>query len=184
MGKMDTLGIRKLIFMGLFAALLSLGGCDQQRISELEEGISTEMDVRAKLGEPEKIWDGAEGTRVFEYNRQPAGHVNYMVSIGSDGKMAALRQVLTPDNFAKVQPGMPMESVRKMLGKPMRVVPYTLKSETYYNWRYLTDSNNTSMVFSAVMDANLKVLRTETMLDPDVSSNGTQNSKKTPANNL
>jgi hypothetical protein len=160
------------IFMGIFAALLTLAGCDQQRIIELEEGVATEADVRTKFGEPEKIWEGANGARIFEYNRQPAGHRNYMITIGTDGKMAALRQVLTPANFALVQPGMMMEEVRKMLGKPMRVVPYELKKETYYNWRYLADQNNTSMVFSAVMDSNLKVIRTETMLDPEDPKNG------------
>jgi outer membrane protein assembly factor BamE (lipoprotein component of BamABCDE complex) len=94
-----------------------------------------------------------------------------MISIGTDGKMSALRQVLTPQNFAKVQPGMMMEDVRKLLGKPMRVVPYELKRETYYNWRYLEDSGNKSMIFSAVMDSNLKVLRTESGPDPEKDSN-------------
>ncbi len=167
--------LKKALAMGLLATLLSLAGCDQQRIQELEEGVATEADVRSKFGEPEKIWDGANGARIFEYNRQPAGYRNYMITIGADGKMSALRQVLTPENFAKVQPGMMMEDVRKMLGRPMRVVPYELKKETYYNWRYLTDQNNTSMIFSAVMDSNLKVLRTETGLDPEDPKNGMTN---------
>ncbi len=156
--------------MGLLASMLALVGCDQQRIIELEEGIATEADVRAKFGEPEKVWDGEGGIRIFEYNRQPSGHRNYMISIGTDGKMTSLRQVLTPQNFAKVQPGMMMEDVRKLLGKPMRVVPYELKKETYYNWRYLEDSGNKSMVFSAVMDSNFKVLRTESGPDPETGS--------------
>ena len=163
---------KKVLFIGMLAALLSLLGCDQQRIVELEEGVATEADVRTKFGEPEKIWEGEGGVRIFEYNRQPAGHRNYMITIGTDGKMSALRQVLTPQNFARVQPGMMMEDVRKLLGKPMNVVPYELKKETYYNWRYLADQNNTSMVFSAVMDGNLKVIRTETGLDPEDSRNG------------
>jgi SmpA / OmlA family len=164
---------KKVVVLGLLASLLGLAGCDPQRISELEEGVSSEADVRARFGEPERVWDGANGVRIFEYNRQPAGHKNYMISIGTDGKMASLRQVLTPENFAKVQPGMMMEDVRKMLGKPMKVMPYELKQETYYNYRYLVDHNNTSMVFSAVMNADMRVLRTETMLDPEVAGNPT-----------
>ncbi len=165
--------IKKVVLMGLLTSLLGLVGCDPQRISELEEGVSSEADVRARFGEPERVWDGVNGVRIFEYNRQPAGHKNYMISIGIDGKMASLRQVLTPENFAKIQPGMMMEDVRKMLGKPMKVVPYELKQETYYNYRYLVDQNNTSMVFSAVMNADMRVLRTETMLDPEVAGNPT-----------
>jgi SmpA / OmlA family len=160
----------KVIYMGLLSSMLALTGCDQQRINELEEGVATEGDVRIKFGEPEKIWEGEGGVRIFEYNRQPSGHRNYMISIGPNGKMTALRQVLTPQNFAKVQPGMMMEDVRKLLGKPMRVIPYELKNEYYYNWRYLEDANK-SMIFSVVMDTGLRVLRTESGPDPEVSNN-------------
>ena len=156
--------------MGLVTFLGSLMGCDPQRIAELEEGVATEADVRARFGEPEKVWDAADmastplpgaaavpGARTFEYNRQPEGKVNYMITIGADGKMSALRQVLTPQNFAKVLPGMPMETVRKMLGKPMKVTPYILKQQTAYDWRYLNPPN-TAMIFTVVFDADLKVM--------------------------
>jgi hypothetical protein len=93
---------------GLWAllALLALAGCDAQRISELEEGVATEADVRARFGAPETVWDEPGGSRVLEYNRQPAGQRNYMITVGPDGRMTALRQVLTPANFAGIQPGM------------------------------------------------------------------------------
>ncbi|MDQ3057943.1 MAG: outer membrane protein assembly factor BamE [Pseudomonadota bacterium] len=161
--------------MGLLSLILGLVGCDQQRITELEEGISTEADVRARFGPPESIWDAQDmaslpmpgaaaepGARTFEYNRQPSGHVNYMITIGPDGRMSALRQVLNPQNFAQVLPGMSMEQVRKMLGKPMKITTYALKQETHYDWRYLNPPN-TSMIFTAVMDPNLRVVRTMTV---------------------
>ena len=151
--------------------VLALAGCDQQKISELEEGVSTEADVRARFGEPEKIWDAPDGGRTFEYSRQPMGSQNYMITIGIDGKMSALRQVLTPQNFAKVLPGMPMEDVRKMLGKPMKITPYVLKKEVVYDWRY-NEPPNTSMIFSVYFDNDLRVLRTGSMLDPELESGG------------
>ncbi|MDB5881705.1 MAG: hypothetical protein JWP43_1583 [Ramlibacter sp.] len=163
------LGVSRVLFM--IFALLSLLGCDPQRISELEEGVATEADVRAKFGAPENIWDGPGGERIFEYNRQPAGQKNYMISIGPDGKMTALRQVLTPANFAKVQPGMMMEDVRKLLGKPMKRTPYPLKSEVAWDWRYL-EPPNTSMIFTVWFSPDYRVLRTSTMLDPDPAENG------------
>ena len=158
--------------MGLLTALLGLVGCDPQRIAELEEGVATEADVRARFGEPEKIWDAADmattplpgpaaapGARTFEYNRQPEGKANYMITMGADGKMAALRQVLNPQTFAKVLPGMPMETVRKMLGKPMKVTPYAASQTTHYDWRYLNPPN-TAMIFTVVLDQNLSVVST------------------------
>ena len=142
---------------GLLGMMLSLLGCDPQRISELEEGVSTEADVRKRFGEPENVWD-VPGGRVFEYNRQPQGQKNYMITIGPDGKMSALRQVLTPENFGKVQPGMAMEDLRKLLGKPAKVTPYALKRETEWEWRWVQPPNS-SMVFTAVLNDDQRVLR-------------------------
>lgn len=142
--------------MGWLAAVLSLAGCDPQRIAELEEGVATEADVRARFGQPENIWDAPEG-RVFEYNRQPQGQKNYMITIGPDGRMTALRQVLTPANFAKVKPGMAMEDLRKLLGKPARRTPYPLKKETAWEWRWVQPPNS-PMVFTATLDDDQRVV--------------------------
>lgn len=117
--------------------MLSLPGCDPQNIKELEEGLSTEADVRARFGEPERIWTEPDGSRTFEYNRQPAGSRNYMITIGTDGRMSALRQVLAPHNFEKIRPGMDEEQVRRMLGKPAKITPYQLKQETDWDWNYI-----------------------------------------------
>ena len=151
--------------MGLVSALLALAGCDPQRISELEEGVATEADVRARFGEPERVWPGEGGTRVFEYNRQPQGSRNYMISIGPDGRMSALRQVLTPENFARIQPGMQGEEVRRLLGKPMKVMRYDLKNETAWDWRFLQPPN-TSMIFTVWVTNDQQVIRTATAPDP------------------
>lgn len=155
------------------AAVLLLSACDPQRIDALEEGVATEADVRKQFGEPEKVWDAPGGARTFEYSRQPSGHRNYMITIGADGRMTALRQVLTPQNFAKVQPGMMMEDVRKMLGKPRRITPYDLKREVVYDWRYL-EAPNQSMLFTVTFDRDYRVLRTGSMLDPEAPENRIQ----------
>jgi hypothetical protein len=121
--------------------VLMASACDPRNIRELEEGLSTEADVRARFGEPEAIWDAAQGARVLEYNRQPAGYQNYMITIGPDGRMQALRQVLAPHNFEKIAAGMMMEDVRRMLGKPMRVTRFALTRQTHYDWRFREGPN-------------------------------------------
>ncbi len=164
--------VRRGSWAGLLAVVLLLAACDVKNISELEEGISTEADVRERFGAPEAVWEGEDGAQIYEYNRQPAGHVNYMITIGPDGRMAALRQVLTERNFAQVKPGMPMEEVRRMLGKPMKVTTYDLKRETHYDWRYLDGVNQSdSKVFTAVFDTDLRVVRTMSAPDPDLERN-------------
>ena len=159
---------RFLCILGLLLASV-LAACDPQKIRELEEGVSTEADVRARFGEPEKVWEGPAGARIFEYNRQPAGAKNYMITVGPDGRMSALRQVLTPQNFARVLPGMMLEDVRRMLGKPKKVTPYELKRQTHYDWRYQDGPNQSdTRVFTVVFDADLRVLSTQSTDDPDL----------------
>lgn len=157
--------MRKTGWMVALLALLSLLGCDGQRINELQAGEATEADVRAKFGNPDNIWDGPEGARVFEYNRQPAGQVNYMITLGADGRMVSVRQVLTPANFARIQPGMSMEEVRKLLGKPAKITPFALKREVHHDWRYL-DAPSTAMLFTVVYDLDYRVLRAFSAPDP------------------
>ena len=164
-----TTTIRTVLTAAACGVMLLLAACDPQRISELEEGVSTEADVRERFGPPEAVWDAEDGAQVYEYNRQPAGHVNYMITIGPDGRMAALRQVLTERNFARVVPGMAMEEVRRMLGKPMKITPYDLKKETHYDWRYHDGPNESdSKIFTVVFNPDLRVVSTMSVRDPDL----------------
>lgn len=178
--------MRSFLFSSVLALGLSLGlsACDPQRIAELEEGVATEADVRARFGEPEKIWEASDmastpspgaaavsGARTFEYNRQPQGMVNYMITIGADGRMSALRQVLNPQNFTRITPGMSVEQVRKTLGKPMKVTPFASQQQTHYDWRYLSPPN-TAMIFTVVFDSDLKVVSTASVQEELASPKG------------
>lgn len=166
---MKTFSTRGALAVLAFGVILGLSGCDQQAISELEEGVSTEADVRQRFGAPEAVWDGPDGAQIYEYNRQPAGYQNYQITIGPDGKMAALRQVLTPRNFALVQPGMMMEEVRRLLGKPMKITPYELKREVHYDWRWRDGPNESdSQVFTVIFSPDLRVISTQSVRDPDL----------------
>jgi outer membrane protein assembly factor BamE (lipoprotein component of BamABCDE complex) len=150
----------------LLGAVL-LTACDQRAINELEEGVSTEADVREKFGAPEAVWDGPDGAQIYEYNRQPEGYQNYQITIGPDGKMAALKQVLNPRTFAEIQPGMAMEDVRKLLGKPMKVTEYALKKEVHYDWRWRDGPNESdSQVFTVIFSPDLRVISAGSVRDP------------------
>lgn len=150
-------------------AALTLLGCDAQRMSELQVGTSSEAEVRLKFGEPEAVWPGANGERIYEYNRQPNGKVNYQMTIGTDGRLLQMDQVLNARNFSRVVPGMRMEDVRRLLGKPATITPYQLKREVTYEWRYL-DQPNQEMVFSVDFDdAQLTVKRAASLPDPNTA---------------
>ena len=117
-------------------AALALAGCDKVAMDSLRPGVSSEGDVIAALGQPERIWQEADGGRTLEYNRQPFGIVNYMIRIAPSGTMTALNQVLTQENFARIKPGMGRDEVRYILGKPADETPYKLSRTVVWVWRF------------------------------------------------
>lgn len=150
-----------------FGLTALLAACDPQRISELEEGVATEADVRARFGEPEAVYAEENGSRTFEYPRQPAGQVNYMITVGPDGKMSALRQVLKPVNFEKIVPGWDKSQVRRLLGRPAKTVRYALKNEEVWDWRFV--DNQLPKLFSVSFDPDGRVVSSATADDsPDM----------------
>ena len=149
---------------GLLAALLVLAACDRQKIAQLEEGVATEADVRRVLGEPAAVFPEPGGGRSLEYPRQPEGQVNYVITIGSDGKMSALRQVLKPASFEKVRPGMDKAAVRRLLGRPAKAQRYALRQEEVWDWRWLDGQEG--KLFSVTFDGEGKVVASATALDP------------------
>ncbi len=152
------------------AVLLALVACDAERIEKLEEGVSTETQVRAQFGEPVTVVTMADGSRVFEYPRQPEGTTNYFITLGPDGRMSALRQVLTEANFAKVSTGMAQHEVRALLGRPARTQRFDLKNEEVWDWRFQPAQGaplgRTNRIFSATFDGDGKVTTTAVGDDP------------------
>jgi 2-polyprenyl-6-methoxyphenol hydroxylase-like FAD-dependent oxidoreductase len=157
--------LKGLVMMSLFGGLLALVGCDPQKIAKLEEGVATEADVRAQFGEPHATYSETDGGKTFEYSRQPEGQVAYMITIGADGKMSALRQVLKPAEFAKVTPGLDKAAVRRALGKPAKTARYELKpDEEHWEWRWL--DGQVPMVFTVTYDRDGRVTATAVADDP------------------
>lgn len=120
-----------------------LAGCNRngQPIEELgleklERGVSTEGDVVNAMGRPDTVRAEANGERVMEYPRGPMGPRTWFIVIGADGKVKDWQQVLTEQNFGRVQAGMTQEEVRHLLGRPNSVVRFSLKQEEVWDWLY------------------------------------------------
>lgn len=149
----------------VLAIVLALAACDPARVARLEEGVSTESQVRQEFGEPVTVTVQPDGTRVLDYPRQPEGWTNYRITIGADGKMASLRQLLHADNFAQVQPGQTQDQVRERLGRTAQVNPWPMKNETEWVWRFRPGPND-SKLFSVTFGADRRVVRTAIGDDP------------------
>jgi outer membrane protein assembly factor BamE (lipoprotein component of BamABCDE complex) len=164
------LNLQRIVMASLLTALLALVGCDQQKIAKLEEGVATEADVRKEFGEPHATYSEADGSKTFEYSRQPEGQVAYMITIGGDGKMSALRQVLKTVEFAKIKPGMDKAAVRRVLGKPGKTAKFDLKpDEEHWDWRWL--DGQIPKVFSVTFDRDGKVMASAVSDDPAQQQN-------------
>jgi hypothetical protein len=151
-------------WFAVMAIAVALIGCDVQKIAELEVGVTTEAEVRAKWGEPAAVYSEPDGSKTLEYPRQPAGQVNYMLAIGADGKLVAMRQVLKPANFAKIETGWDKAQVRRLLGLPAKTQRYELKQEEVWDWRFNDNAEN--KLFSVTFDSSGRVTSTATAIDP------------------
>ena len=152
------------VVTGAMAALGLLVGCDPQRIAQLEVGVSTEADVRAQFGEPVAVYPEPDGGKTLEYPRQPEGQVNYMITLGPDGRLRLIDQVLREEVFAQLTPGLDQAQVRRLLGRPASTQFFVLRNEELWEWRYLNGQE--SRVFQASFDPEGRLMHTASQLDP------------------
>lgn len=164
--------MKKIVIAALAAASLAslLSGCDQQQsedavnklkaffnavkpdnllLKNLQPGVTTEAQIRDQMGEPETERTFTDGSKRLEYPRGPAGTTTYMVDLDANGRFVSVTQVLTAENFAKVRPGMTMDEVRRLLGKPTEIAEYRLKKERVWSWHWLEDGVNQDAMFNA-----------------------------------
>lgn len=126
---------RLLLYLCGLLAMLGLPACDYFAEKELEPGVSTAHDVRDRFGPPGMEWRHDDGSVTWEYSRQPQGTKCWMVTIGPDGVMRALDEVLNERGFARVERGMTGDDVRRVLGRPATRQYFELARETVWSWR-------------------------------------------------
>ena len=127
--------------VALFAPLAALVGCDAG-ISQLKPGVSTATEVRSVMGNPTFEWKAPDGSTTWEFARGPEGVVTYMVDLGPDSVMRAIRQVLTEAYFAQIRPGMRQDEIRKLIGRPGQTMPFPNLQEEVWSWRFEQSHGN------------------------------------------
>jgi hypothetical protein len=138
----------------LLAALLA-AGCAS--FGSLKPG-TPEQQVQDRVGAPAEVWKSSGGGETWEYPLGPSGRQTYMVDIGPERSVIAVRQVLSDESFSRVQPGMPRDEVRRLLGRPAQVVTFPRKNEEVWTWRYLAHA--TPMLFHVGFDTSSGTVRT------------------------
>ncbi|MFN0302874.1 MAG: hypothetical protein ACKVQU_21270 [Burkholderiales bacterium] len=140
--------------------MLALNACDY-KVRELKPGKSTANEVRDVLGAPSNEWKASDGSRQWEFARGPQGTVTYMAFIGPDDVLRELHQVLSSSWFAKLQPGMGKNEVRKLIGRPGETMSFPARREEVWTWRY-EDGPAVQYQFNAHFDLDGRLVQTST----------------------
>jgi hypothetical protein len=134
-------------------------------------GVS-EQDLQAEYGAPAEVFKNTDGSVTWEYPLGPTGHKTYMVDIGPDRQVRRVSQVLSDEQFAKVQPGMSLDQVHRMLGRPKEINRYPGPGEEVWSWRY-RQANLWYQFFNVHFDpADGKVMRVSRIEDPVFTDKG------------
>lgn len=136
--------------LSLAVAVIFMAGC---AFTPVQPGMSRE-EVMAHYGKPSRVLPLAAGTRL-QYSGQPAGRTVVMVDLDAAGKVASVRQVMTPSEFAKIEPGKwTREDMEREFGRPASIdhvaswpgdiMTYRWQENYIQNmffWAYLDDHN-------------------------------------------
>jgi len=118
--------------------------------------------VEARVGAPGTVWENADGSEVWEYPMGPSGVQTFMIDIGPDRAVRAVRQVLREEYFSKVVAGMFRDDVRRLLGRPKEVWYFPARDEETWTWRYLEVNYR---FFNVLFDRTSGTVRTTLRLD-------------------
>jgi len=161
-------GMKRSYFNGKLIAVctaLFLSACGREGVwsgdfglDKLQKGVATEAQVRSLMGEPDSVHEDGGGIRTLEYPKGPQGITTWMVRIDADGVMSGYEQVLTDQQFARVQVGMTREQVRRVLGRPRSVVPFQRKQEEVWDWKY--QQAHEQRLFNVHFDMHTGTVRT------------------------
>ena len=135
--------------------ILLMTGC---ALTPVQPGMS-QAEVLKLYGTPTRIVPLNPGTRL-QYSTQPAGQSVVMVDMDAGGKVVNVRQVMTPAEFSKVQPGQwTREDVEREFSRPASVDRVASWPGDIMTYRWLS-SNIYDMYFWVYLDGRNVVQRT------------------------
>lgn len=115
------------------AALSLLAGCAFLP-PQIEPGATTEAQIIATYGQPGRRWVEADGSATLAFPTQPRGWSCLMVELTPDGRVRNARDALSDTNQARVEVGMTMAQVDRLLGPHSSEVFFPLSGEWVWDW--------------------------------------------------
>jgi SmpA/OmlA family protein len=142
----------RVLFLAIF-----LSACASYDGFTLKPG-APEAEVRSVMGAPAMEFAQPDGSRDLVYPRGPLGTRTYMATLGADGKLQGVRNVLSDDVFSAIKPGMTQEQVLRLIGPPRDKEHFARTSQTAWDWKYV-DTWGYQSIFSVMFaDADGRVV--------------------------
>ncbi|MDQ3059324.1 MAG: hypothetical protein M3R45_07315 [Pseudomonadota bacterium] len=134
-------------------AALAVSAC----ATAVQPGMSRQ-EVVARYGLPSRVLALGAGERL-QYSRQPAGQSAVMVDLDAAGRVAAVREVMTATEFARIEPGKwTRGDVEREFGRPASVDHVASWSGDIMTYRWRDSTHD--MYFFVYLDAANRVQRT------------------------
>jgi hypothetical protein len=113
-----------------------LGACGSLRpASSLPPGTPI-AEARRALGGPSGEYPLPGGGTRLEFRQGTFGHETHMLDFDAGGRLVATRQVLTPQSFATIQPGMTQGDVLARIGRPSFMFAIGWQQSQVWNYRF------------------------------------------------
>jgi len=121
------------MFKLTFSLLVAIGLAGCATPSSFTPQQSTITDVRARMGSPTDIRFAGNGDELWEYATGPRGTETYLFRFGKDGRVKAITQLLTEEQFGKIVPNQTTKAgVRDLLGQPSNLA--FLRNGNSWSW--------------------------------------------------
>ncbi|HEY4083847.1 MAG TPA: outer membrane protein assembly factor BamE [Burkholderiaceae bacterium] len=157
--------MRRLLLLALLSLLAACATPVQDQ--RLIAGRSTVAQVEGFYGQPTRIWPEPDGGQTLEYGQQPFGEHCYLLRFDAEGHWISSRDGLAAAERAKIEPGMSVEQVERLLGHERTRIFFRLSGEDVWDWNVTPPSNGYWLRFNVHFKDGVVVRTTETLIDPE-----------------
>ncbi|HEX9434495.1 MAG TPA: outer membrane protein assembly factor BamE [Burkholderiales bacterium] len=149
------------------AAAIALSACAVDRLPQIAAPGMAATELEARLGKPiaQGVLPGGES--YWDYSVQPMGYYNYRVTFGADERVRGVRNLLTAQNIARLEPGMTRAQVAEIVGTSLEPGRYANGTTS---WSYRYDDAGVIKLLHVIFDPNDRVQSTYSEWDPRVYS--------------